>query len=103
MTVIEMTVSPHVPEPELERQGRRLGRPGWWWLLLAAVLAIPGIVLIVFANGWAFAIGIVLVALASPPAAVGLGLLVPRRALVRPTPVICMTSSDAIAVAASRT
>jgi hypothetical protein len=64
-----------VKEPELERQGRRLGRPGWWFLLLAVVIAIPGIVLVVFAHSWAMAIGIVLLVLAGAPAVVGLGLL----------------------------
>jgi hypothetical protein len=40
-----------VAEPELERQGRRLGRPGRWFLLLALFLALPGAVLIVLAHG----------------------------------------------------
>jgi hypothetical protein len=62
-------------EPELERKGRRLARPGWWFLLLARLVAVPGVVLIVCASGWAQSIGIVLLALAGPPAAIGVGLL----------------------------
>jgi len=64
-----------VPDPELERQGRRLGRPGWWFLALAAFIALPGVVLIIFTQGWAHTIGIVLVVLAGPPAIVAAGLL----------------------------
>jgi hypothetical protein len=64
-----------VAEPELERQGRRLGRPGWWFLLLAVFIAVPGVVLIVLTHGWAHALGIVLVALAGPPAVVATALL----------------------------
>jgi hypothetical protein len=44
-------------------------------LLLAVLLALPGIAVIVFANGWALALGIVLVVLAGAPAILGLGLL----------------------------
>lgn len=65
-----------VREPELERQGRRLGRPSWWFLALAALLAIPGILLVAFTSSWALALGIVLLALSGPPAVIGLGLLI---------------------------
>lgn len=64
-----------VPEPELDRQGRQLGRPGWWFLFLAAFIALPGVVLIIFTQGWARAIGIILVVLAGPPAVVAAALL----------------------------
>jgi hypothetical protein len=70
-----MSDHPSVREPELERQGRRLGRPGWWFLLLAAVIAVPGVVLIILTHGWAHAIGVVLLVLAGPPAVVATGLL----------------------------
>jgi membrane protein implicated in regulation of membrane protease activity len=43
-------------------------------LVLAALLALPGVVLIIFTQGWAHAIGIVLVVLAGPPAVVAAGL-----------------------------
>jgi uncharacterized membrane protein YdbT with pleckstrin-like domain len=64
-----------VPELELERQGRRLGRPGWWFLFLAALIALPGVVLIILTQGWAHAIGVILVVLAGPPAVVATALL----------------------------
>lgn len=75
------------------RNGRRLGRPGWWFLLLAALIALPGVVLIVFTHGWAQAIGIVLVLLAGPPAVIAsaplIASLVARWA--GPPPVVCLT------------
>jgi len=71
----EMTGRRSVAEPELERQGRRLGRPARWFLFLAVVVAVPGIVLILFTGGWAQAVGIVLVALSGPPCIVAVGLL----------------------------
>jgi hypothetical protein len=64
-----------VHEPELERKGRRLGRPGWWFLAIAIPIAIPGALLVALANSWAWALGIVLCVLAGPPAVVGLSLL----------------------------
>jgi len=49
-------------------------RPAPPFLGVAAVLAIIGIVLIIAAGGWAWALGIVLVALAGPPAVIGITL-----------------------------
>lgn len=63
-----------VAEPELERQGRDLGRPGWRFLLVAALIAVAGIVLVAFTERWQ-TIGVILLALAGPPGVVGLGLL----------------------------
>jgi hypothetical protein len=59
-----------VPEPESEKKGRQLGRPGRWFLSLAAIIAAPGIVLIVFTDGWPHAVGVALEFLAGPPAVV---------------------------------
>ena len=70
-----MTGRCSVAEPELERQGRRVGRPARWFLSLAVLLAVSGILLIVFTGGWAQAVGIVLVALSGPPCVVAVGLL----------------------------
>ena len=64
-----------VVDPELERKGRRLARPGGWFVFLAGLVAFPGVVLIGVASGWAQSIGIVLVALAGPPLPVGAALL----------------------------
>lgn len=67
---------PTSPEPGLERQSRRLGRPARWFLLIALALEVPGILLIALGSSWVFALGIALVALGIPFAAVGIGLLV---------------------------
>jgi len=64
-----------VAEPDLERMGRRLGRPGWWFVVLSAVLAVPGVVLVAFTHSWALALGVVILALAVGPALVGVALL----------------------------
>lgn len=64
-----------VKEPELERQSRRLAVPGSRFMLIAALMAAPGVVLIVLGSGWVWALGIALVALALAPTAVALGLL----------------------------
>jgi hypothetical protein len=44
-------------------------------LVLAVLVAVPGVLLIVFTHGWAQALGIVLVALSGPPSVVAVGLL----------------------------
>jgi hypothetical protein len=65
-----------VKESQLERQGRRLGKPGWWFLSISLLGIIPGVVLVAAVNGWAFALGLALLALGSCPFAVGVALLV---------------------------
>jgi hypothetical protein len=64
-----------VKEPQLERQGRRLGRSGRWFLGVALIAAIPGAVLVVIDQGWTFVFGLGLLGLASCPFVVGLVLL----------------------------
>jgi uncharacterized membrane protein YdbT with pleckstrin-like domain len=72
-----MRAMTHRPlDRETDRQGRRLMRPAPPFLALAAVLAVAGIVLIIVASGWAWALGIVLVALAGPPTVIGITLAV---------------------------
>ena len=66
-------------ERELERQSRVLGHSGLWFVAIAVILAVPGIVLVVFTDAWAMAIGIVILAIAGGPAVVGVGLLVSSR------------------------
>ena len=56
---------------QTERQGQRLMRPAPPFLLAAALLAVVGIILLIVASGWAWALGIVLVFLAGIPAVVG--------------------------------
>jgi hypothetical protein len=65
-----------VREPELERQGRRLGKPAWWFLAISLLGVVPGVVLIATASGWAFALGLALLALGGCPFAVGVALLI---------------------------
>ena len=50
-------------------------RPAPPFLVAASALGVVGIVLLVLTSGWAWALGIVLVALAGVPAVVGAGLL----------------------------
>ena len=60
---------------ELDRSGRRLRKPGWWFLVFAVVIAAPGIVLIVVSREWGDGIGVALVALALVPAGAGAALM----------------------------
>lgn len=64
-----------VKDPTLERHGRRFGHSAGWFLLIAAVIAIPGIVLVVIDTSWSVAFGIAVLLLASLPGAVGGALL----------------------------
>ena len=59
-----------IRDPQLERQGKRLGAPGRWFVLLGLVLGVPGILLIVLAHSWAYELGWVLVLLAMVPAVI---------------------------------
>jgi hypothetical protein len=61
-----------VRQPELERQAKRLAAPSLRFFALAFILGAPGIVLIAVTSGWPRALGIVLVAIALMPLAVGL-------------------------------
>jgi hypothetical protein len=36
-----------VKDPQLERQGRRVGRAGGLWLIVSALLLVPGVALVV--------------------------------------------------------
>jgi hypothetical protein len=62
-----------VADPELERQGKRLGRPAIPFLLIALGLAAPGLVMLILGSSWVWAIGIALVAISLPAATVGVG------------------------------
>jgi hypothetical protein len=57
-----------------DRLGQRLMRPAPPFLALACCLAVAGIILLILAPGWGWALGILLVALAGPPAAIGISL-----------------------------
>jgi hypothetical protein len=65
-----------VQEPRLERAGRRFGHTAGWFIGLAAIFAVPGIVLVLIGTGWSIAFGAAALLLASIPAVIGIGLLV---------------------------
>lgn len=65
-----------VEDRELERQGRRFGHSAAWFLLAAAAVAVPGIILVLIDRGWSLGVGVAVLLLASIPAAIGLGLVV---------------------------
>jgi hypothetical protein len=51
-------------------------RPAPGFLLIALCLVVTGALLLIITSGWAWALGLVLVALAGPPAVIGFGLLI---------------------------
>ena len=63
----------HVEDRELERHGQRMLPPARGFLLVAAILAIPGLLLVV--TDLALQLGLIMLAFASLPGVVGLGLL----------------------------
>lgn len=71
--VVERSKS--ISEPQLERQGRRLVGPGWRLVLIASVVAVPGVVLVALDNSWSLPFGIALLLIASLPAVAGIALL----------------------------
>lgn len=64
-----------VPEAQLERQSRRFGHTGGWFLAVGLIVGVPGIVLIVLGHSSVFALGLALVAIALVPGIVAVGLL----------------------------
>jgi hypothetical protein len=70
-----MSASNQVPDPVLERQGKRMIGPAIRFLAIAAVLAVAGIVLIVIGHGWSIGVGVAVLLLASVPGTIGVGLL----------------------------
>ncbi|MBV9311951.1 MAG: hypothetical protein JOZ73_14060 [Solirubrobacterales bacterium] len=63
-----------VPEPQLEREGRRLGGAGGKLLLLGLLIAIPGIVLVVIGSS-ALGFGLAVLGIAAIPGIIGAGML----------------------------
>jgi hypothetical protein len=62
-------------EPQLDAQSRALVGRGAGFGLIGAVVAIPGIVLVILTQGWAYDLGWVLIVLGCLPGMVSLGLL----------------------------
>ena len=71
-----MRMTMPVRDQQLERQGRRMGHSAARFLTVAAVFAIPGIVLVLIDHGWSIGVGIAFLLIASAPLVVGVGLLV---------------------------
>lgn len=67
--------SERTPDPELKRTGRRLSAPGLRFTALGLLPLVAGVLLLVLTSGWAWALGIVLIALSLPLLAVGVSLL----------------------------
>jgi hypothetical protein len=62
-----------VKDIELERQGKRIGRPALRFLLAALIIAIPGVIVLLIGP---LGIGAAILLLACLPAMVGIALLV---------------------------
>ncbi|HET6865804.1 MAG TPA: hypothetical protein VFH80_07770 [Solirubrobacteraceae bacterium] len=69
-----MNASHPVEDPVLERQGKRMIGPAIRVLVIAAVMAIAGIVLILIGHGWSVGLGIAVLLLACVPGTIGFGL-----------------------------
>jgi hypothetical protein len=67
--------TPGEPDPQLQRIGRRLSAPGVRFLAIGLLPLVAGVLLLVLTSGWPWALGIVLVALALAPLALGTSLL----------------------------
>jgi hypothetical protein len=53
-----------------------MGHSGWWFVLVAAAIAVPGIVLVSLGHGWSIGVGIAVLLIAGVPGTLGVGLLV---------------------------
>lgn len=70
-----MNRSGGIDEPQLERKSRRFGRLGLRFFVAGAALGVPGIILVILAHTWLFALGLAMVAIALAPAIVATALL----------------------------
>jgi hypothetical protein len=75
-----MSNQSYVHERGLERQGRRIGSSGGRFLLVGALTALPGIIMLLIglATGhtWLWAFGIAVILIGSVPGVIGVGMLV---------------------------
>jgi hypothetical protein len=69
-----MNASDPVEDPVLERQGKRMIGPAIRFLVIAAVMAVAGIVLILIGHGWSVGLGIAVLLLACVPGTIGFGM-----------------------------
>jgi hypothetical protein len=70
-----MNASNSVQDPVLERQGKRMIGPAVRFIMVAAVMAVAGIILILIGHGWSVGLGIAVLLLAGVPGTLGFGLL----------------------------
>ncbi|HZO79555.1 MAG TPA: hypothetical protein VFB39_16060 [Solirubrobacteraceae bacterium] len=66
------------PQPsdlELRRTGRKLAAPGARFTGIGLIVLIAGLLLLFLTTGWAWVLGIVLIALSAPILGVGVSLL----------------------------
>jgi hypothetical protein len=66
---------PRPSDPELRRTGRKLAAPGEWFTGIGLVPLTAGLLLFFLATGWAWVLGIVLIALSAPILGIGFSLL----------------------------
>ena len=70
-----MSTSNSVQDRTLERQGRRLVSPAMRLALLGAIVAVPGVVLVIVAQHALLGLGIALILIGSGPIGIGLAML----------------------------
>ena len=66
---------PRPSDPELRRTGRKLAAPGARFTGIGLIVLIAGLLLLFLTTGWAWVLGIVLIALSAPILGVGVSLL----------------------------
>jgi hypothetical protein len=59
-------MSARVPDPQLERHGKRFIRPALGFLVIGITILVPGILMVVLGHSWVFTLGIVLIAVSLP-------------------------------------
>jgi membrane protein implicated in regulation of membrane protease activity len=70
-----MSATHRLPDPQLERHGKAFLSPALGFLAIAAMLLVPGILLVVLGSSWVSTLGIVLIAISLPFDTVGIAAL----------------------------
>jgi hypothetical protein len=61
-----MSATKHLPDPQLERQGKRFVGPAAGFLAIGVAILVPGTLMVVVGHSWVFTLGIVLIAISLP-------------------------------------